>query len=110
MLVLQQKSLAEPPPASEEAAVWSPVIASAERICDQITAFSVKLDDGETIAADSPITELAAEIMNAPQLLPEAPARLNSAALPAVQAELVDSVRGELAFMARLTGFEKRLG
>lgn len=110
VLVLQQKSLAEPPPASEEAAVWSPVIASAERICDQITAFSVKLDDGETIAADSPITELAAEIMNAPQLLPEAPARLNSAALPAVQAELVDSVRGELAFMARLTGFEKRLG
>lgn len=34
-----QKSLTEPPPAGPEAAAWFPLITSAERVCDAITAY-----------------------------------------------------------------------
>ncbi|CAH1659539.1 Putative membrane protein YccC [Hyphomicrobiales bacterium] len=34
-----QRALSEPPPASNEAAAWYPVIVNAERLCDHITRF-----------------------------------------------------------------------
>jgi len=33
-------ALAEPPPASDEATAWFPLIAAAERICDHVTAYA----------------------------------------------------------------------
>ncbi|CAA0095863.1 Inner membrane protein YccS [Halioglobus japonicus] len=35
-----QRLLAEPPPAGREAASWFPAVASAERLCDRITAYA----------------------------------------------------------------------
>lgn len=45
------RAMAEPPPAGREAAAWYPLVASAERLCDRITAHA-PAEDGPRPPAD----------------------------------------------------------
>jgi uncharacterized membrane protein YccC len=44
-----QRALAEPPPASREAAAWFPVIVEAERLCDRITGLAHQTMAGSAV-------------------------------------------------------------
>jgi uncharacterized membrane protein YccC len=57
-----QRSLAEPPPASREAAAWYPAVAAAERICDRITAYSQDRSSTTTSVDPAVVAGLATEI------------------------------------------------
>lgn len=57
-----QKQLGDPPPASTEAANWFPLITSAERICDHITAYSAHPAHAVATGDDELLKQLASRI------------------------------------------------
>jgi uncharacterized membrane protein YccC len=100
MRVHLQAALAEPPPASHEAAAWFPLIAAAERICDRVTAFSASHAPLSPADADG-LRHLAECIAARPDA--GAPAGSIAAAAPSgALAALFDAVADELDHMARL--------
>lgn len=95
-----QMSLAEPPPANYEATAWFPLIASAERVCDQITVFSAS--SGTRTPTDGQILhDLRTELEKAPDVHPLLQAERFRTATPEV-ASFVRGVEDELAYIARL--------
>lgn len=97
-----QKSMAEPPPAGREAAAWFPLITSAERICDRITAYSAQAEQGAGPADQAALAALAHYVAAAPdQRALTAPPR--SAEPGSAAAQLIDGIESEVAHMSRLT-------
>lgn len=60
-----QQSLGEPPPAGREAAAWFPIISSAARICDAITAYSSQPQPAPSAQDVQLINALARDIATA---------------------------------------------
>lgn len=125
-----QKTMAEPPPAGAEATAWLPIVASAERICDSITAYSVRAEptgsetstertsDTETkpeagaataeliktetaTTATELVRRLAGEIAIAPASQADKDWQAACATLPAATVELIHGVVDELRFIHR---------
>lgn len=95
-----QKTMAEPPPGCSESAAWLPIVASAERICDSITAYSVR-EQTPNSAGQPCIRQLAGAIANAPS---DSYAGLESTpGLTDAERELIHGVTTELRFIRRST-------
>lgn len=100
-----QMFLAEPPPASNEAAAWFPMIASAERLVDAVTAGAPVLkgalsDDERTV-----LKHLAGLIRHPEQWDGAIPGR-DRAALGSELQPIVDSVASEMTYLTRLAQAE----
>lgn len=93
-----QKAMADPPPTGSEATAWLPIVASAERICDRITAYSVNIDGQVRQSGQPALRQLAQEIAQvctrAPLPAPDTPAD----ATPE-DADLIRRITGELRFI-----------
>lgn len=103
-----QKTMSEPPPAGIEATAWLPIVASAERICDSITAYSVRTQVEGAATPPPEILQLAQMIRSAPESLPAgSPPKpdifTECAHLPSPERELIGSVADELRFITRST-------
>ncbi|WP_162300509.1 FUSC family protein [Corticimicrobacter populi] len=60
MRAILQKTLADPPPSGREAAAWFPIVTSAERVCDAITAYSMAATTARTASQTAELERLAA--------------------------------------------------
>lgn len=59
MRAILQKTLVDPPPSGREAAAWFPIVASAERVCDAITAYSMGATTARATAQTEELERLA---------------------------------------------------
>lgn len=60
MRAILQKTLVDPPPSGREAAAWFPIVTSAERVCDAITAYSMAATTARTTSQTAELERLAA--------------------------------------------------
>jgi len=94
-------ALVEPPPASSEAMAWFPLIATAERLCDHVTAYSV--------ARPTPSREEADALRELARYVEATPAERAQLTFPAADdtggplATLVAAVRDDLAHLSQLS-------
>ncbi|MCF3932032.1 FUSC family protein [Acuticoccus sp. M5D2P5] len=95
-----QKAMAEPAPAGRDAVAWFPLVASAERICDQITAASATSGTVLSHQEREALEALAREIAAAPgaPILPDRRPDEREAADNA----FMSSVTAELSHIRRL--------
>lgn len=94
-------ALAEPPPASDEAAAWFPLIAAAERICDHVTAYTMEASMPVPPVEAEALDQLAARIATTPEERRHRPApSCTGCSAPVV--ELFGEVERELQHMDRL--------
>lgn len=125
-----QKLMADPPPASSEAAAWLPIVASAQRICDQISVYAAKKSGSAALtgastsssahaAAGAPaqqqsqeqtlqqsqeqITRLADAIAQAAEDAPAQPAAPVQHTGSQQESELIEGIGHELDYISRLT-------
>lgn len=99
-----QKNMSEPPPAGSEATAWLPIVASSERICDLITAYSTGNEAPKPAAVQSTLRRLAAAIAAAPENAPEKSNWQNDPdALPAVERTFIHDIADQLRFISRCT-------
>lgn len=94
-------ALAEPPPASDEAAAWFPLIATAERMCDHVTAYAAGAATPVSAADADALARLAADVAAAPDPHHERPVPSCTGCSPQV-AKLFGEIERELQHMDRL--------
>ncbi|WP_454915916.1 FUSC family protein [Xanthobacter sediminis] len=94
-------ALAEPPPASDEAAAWFPLIAAAERICDHVTAYTTEAGMPVPPVEAEALDRLAARIATTPEERRHRPVpSCTGCSAPVV--ELFGEIERELQHMDRL--------